>query len=366
MNENNEKIGSLQWMLLIFGFVNGSVLLLSLIDAQMKHDTWLVVLGGYGLSIPFVLSYVFLSKRFPGKNLIEIHDAVYGKILGSLISAGYAGFFILLFSYNYMQIVEFYSGFVFPETNQVVLYVTVALFCSYAAKKGVFAIANVNIYAVVFWVSTLAVTFFFLLPEMDFSNLLPVFEAPPVEFAKATYTMACVTYCEILCFIFVTPYLKSAEKLGKYTVAGLGLSALLLLVVDILGSSVLGASRNIFLQSHYQAARIISIGEFLTRMELFAALAITAAMFVKISVFQFAAAKSLSTLLKLKTYTPLLLPLAAIGIVNAMVAYDSAVENMDLFKYHVVYSLPFEFIFPPLSLLVARVRRLPRPEEGAS
>ena len=67
MKENNEKISPLQWLFLIAGFGNGSFVLLSQYDALMKQDTWIIILGGYIFSIPFVLSYFSLSKRFPQK-----------------------------------------------------------------------------------------------------------------------------------------------------------------------------------------------------------------------------------------------------------------------------------------------------------
>lgn len=347
-------------MVLFIGFINGSVLLLSLVDSSMKQDTWLVIISGYIVSVPFILTYIFLSKKFPGKNLTEINDIIFGKALGKIISICYIIFFILLFSYNYRQIVEFYSGYILSDTPQIILYITIALLCAYAVKKGIAAIAKVSMYTVAFAVFVVMLTFILLIGNMDFSNFMPVFEATPEDFIHSTYTMACIPYCEVICFLMVMPYLSSGKKLGRYAIAGTGIAMLFFLVIIIQVTTTLGPSSAIFSEGSFQSVRLIDIGEFLTRMELLVALGITASMFIKISVFKFAAVKSVSHLLRMKTYTPLLLPMAAIGIVTALIAYGSTIENAENANYHIVFALPFEFIIPPLSLLVAKIRKLPK------
>ena len=374
MTESNEKITPLQWTLLITGFIQGSILLLSLVDSSLKQDTWVAILTSCALSIPFIVMYFSLSKQFPGKTLIEIHDIVYGKVLGKILSALYLSFFFLLYSVNIRQIVDFYNGYIFQETNPVILYLTVTLFCTYAVKKGIAAIAKINVYAFVFGVITNIVTLVLLLGHMDFSNYLPMFEASFTDFFKGTSIMLTFPYCEVISLMMVMPYVKITKEKGKslrkslakYAVIGCTIAMLSYLLIDMKSTTTLGASRSIYAESSYQAVRLINIGEFLTRMELFVALYSTAAMFIKISVWQFAAVKSTAQFFGLKTYIPLQLPMAALAIVSAIIAFDSVIDMNEYIDYYIVLGAVFEFLIPIITLAAAKFRRLPKAKEVAS
>ena len=179
---------------------------------------------------------------------------------------------MLLVSLNSRQIAGFYYVYIFPEMNNVLLYIPVVLFCAYAAKKGIAAIAKLNLYAVAIMAFTIIVNFLLLLGNMDFSNFLPVFETPAGLFVKSTLIISSINYCEICSFMFVTPYAENTEKLGKMAVAGLLISALLYLIIVVQNTAVIGASLGIYQESSYKTVRLIHIGEFLTRMELLTAL----------------------------------------------------------------------------------------------
>lgn len=216
MDGTNVKIKPSLLMFLVIGYVNGSLLLLSLVDASMKQDSWMVIISGFIVSIPFILSYVFLSKKFPGKNLIQIHDIVYGKIIGKSISICYVMFFTLLCAYNYRQVVQFYNSYIMPETPQIVLYIMFALVCAYAVKKGIPSIAKISMYTVTFAIVSVIITFLLLLGNMDFTNFLPMFEAPLEEYVRTTYTMACIPFCEIFFILMVMPFVNDTKKIGTY------------------------------------------------------------------------------------------------------------------------------------------------------
>ena len=355
-----EKIRPSLLMVLIICFIHGSTLLLSLVDSGMKQDAWMAIVCGAIVSMPFILSYVFLSKRFPGKSLIQIHDIVYGNVLGKILSICYFFFFMLLFAYNMRQIVEFLNGYIMSETPPIALYITIALVCTYAVKKGIHVIAKMSMYAVAFVVFAAVMIFLLLLGKMDFSNFLPMFNAPPEEYIRTTYIMAAIPFSELLFLVMVMPRVRPLNKAARYVTMGVGLATLLYLLIIVRITATLGESSPLYTESSFQSVRLIDIGEFLTRLELIIALGIIATIFIKISVLYFAAVKSISEILKLRSFNPLLLPLAGIAIVLALIACDSSVVNADNADYHIVFATPFEFILPPLTLLIAKLRKLPK------
>ena len=70
MSVEKGKICDLELFFLMTAFVQGSLLLIDFTVSLTEHQTWMVILAGLAVSLPFVLSYAALSKRFPGMNVV--------------------------------------------------------------------------------------------------------------------------------------------------------------------------------------------------------------------------------------------------------------------------------------------------------
>ena len=90
---NNRGITYKQFMFSIICFMQASILLTSFIVSFTKQDTWFVILLSVPVMFFLIFIYVALIKSFPGKNLMQINEAVFGKVAGKIIS------FLYLFSF---------------------------------------------------------------------------------------------------------------------------------------------------------------------------------------------------------------------------------------------------------------------------
>lgn len=345
---------------MIFCFVHGSKLLLSFMDNTVAHDAWLVTLFGFIVSVPFVLSYAFLARRFPGKNIVEINESVYGKVVGRIICALYILFILYLVSLNLRIFSDFYTGNILTETPPMtVLIVFMVCVAAVSVRLGIDAIAKAGVVIAAVILITEALTLLLLIGDMDFSNLLPVMNQPAPVYAHTTFVMAAIPYCELFIFMTVFPQIADKKRVGRLTVMGLASSALLFLIITLRNTVVLGESESVYAITSFQSVRMIAIGEFLTRVELLMALGFTLSLFFKISVLFYAASVSISSALRLKTYNPVLWPMGAVTVLYAIVVHESTVSHtLIAARYHVILTLPFEFILPPLTLLIARLRKL--------
>jgi spore germination protein KB len=68
-------------------FTQASSLLIAFISAVTMQDSWLVVLIGAVLCLPLIWLYRTLMVTFPGQNLLQVFDEVYGPVAGK--SSGY-------------------------------------------------------------------------------------------------------------------------------------------------------------------------------------------------------------------------------------------------------------------------------------
>jgi spore germination protein KB len=158
-------------------------------DSLAKQDAWIVLITATVLCMPFILSYVFLAKRFPGMTLIEIFKEVYGRIACKFVSGMYILFFILIFCFNLRDLSDFYTEFIMPETPGMMFIIVFILVAAYALKKGIQIVAKLSFIGCALTFAAVVFTFLLLLGKMDFRNFLPVFEIPAKLLFSPIYTL---------------------------------------------------------------------------------------------------------------------------------------------------------------------------------
>lgn len=365
INIEKGKISDLQLILLIATEISGSIIALSFMDIITHHDSWLVVLSAYAVSIPLGLSCAFLAKRFPGKNIIQINDIIYGSYVGKIISTVYICFFLLIFSLDIRDISNFYIGFIMPETPMLAFLIILTLTCAYAVSKGIEVISRVNIFILVFIGLDVIGTFTLLLNKVDLTNFLPVFDIPLKTYIQGTHIMLAVSFSEIIVFLMIMPCSSNYKGLAPNTFYALSIAALIFFIVSALNTAVLGPSSTLLVSASYQSARLIDIRNIITRIDLFVAIAITLNLFIKICVLYFVTVAGISQILNLRSYSTLILPIGGIAVIIAVILFSNEITHFFIgWKYYPVFVFPVECIIPPLSLLIAKIRGLPKQTGG--
>jgi len=365
MSIERGKINSQQLLFLIAGFVQGSILLIDFTVGITEHQTWMVILAGLAISAPVILSYVALAKRFPGMNLVQINDMVYGRFLGKAVSMYYIFFFVMTLSFNIRDVGELYVTFLMQDTPFIFFLVVFAATCAYAVTKGIEVFGRVSHLFVVTGLFVIISTFILLIDQMDFSNFLPLFELPFIRIFQGTHIVSIIPFGETVAFLMIMGRLNKTEHAVKRTFFGLSIGALSLLVVAVRNTAVLGRTQTIWTSPSFQSIRLINIGTVLTRMDFLIGIAQTVLIFFKCSLFLYVLVVAVSQLFGLKSYLPLVLPLAGIEVIVAATVFQSPVDHaMITQNAGIIYSVPLVFIFPPLSLLIAKIRGLPKFERG--
>jgi spore germination protein KB len=361
----NEKLKTSQFMFLAVSFIMGSTLLITMIDGITSHDTWLVVIIGFITCLPFLLIYAHLSKRFPGKSLIEMSGIIFGKVIGKIVSVIYVAWFFLVLSFNINDVAGFYNGYVMPDTPEMVFIVIFTLVCAFAVKRGLTAIAKVSLLTAVFTILAVVFTTLMLVGNMDLSNFLPPLDKPLIRYVQATQITAELPFMEVVSLLMVVPLIKDNRKLTRSWVSGAAIAALLIFTITVRDTAVLGGASDILGDNAFEAIRLINIGEFLTRIELLIAINYTASLFIKICVLYYVTLNAISQLLGIERNNSLILPLGSIAIVFASIKVESAVVHTIWgAQYAPVFSFPCTVFFPLLMVVVAAIRKLrtPAPE----
>ncbi|HHW48785.1 MAG TPA: endospore germination permease [Clostridiaceae bacterium] len=365
MNVEKGKICSSQLPFLIAGFVQGSALLIDFTVGITEHQTWMVILAGLIIATPVILSYVALIKRFPGMNVIQINNMVYGRFLGKAVSIYYIFFFLMTLSFNIRDVGELHVTFLMPDTPFIFFLAVFAATCAYAVTKGIEVLSRISYLFVLVGLVVPISTFILLIDQMDFSNFLPVFELPPVKLLQGVHIMLIIPFGETLVFLTIMGSLNKTGNAVKNTLVGLLIGTASLLVVAVRNTAVLGKTQSIWTATSFQSIRLIDIGTVLTRMDFLIGIAQMVLIFFKCCLFFYALTVALSQLLGLKSYLPLVLPLAGIEVIIAATVFQSPVDHAGITQNAgIIYSAPLIVIIPPLTLLVAKIRGLRKNEGG--
>lgn len=365
MSIEKGKISSLQLFFLVAGFVQGSVLLTDFTVGITEKQTWMVILAGLVVTVPFILCYVALSKRFPGMNVVQINDIVYGRFLGKAVSLYYIFFFLMTLSFNILDVGELYTTFLTPDMPFILILAVFTATCAYAVTKGIEVLARMSHLFVVIGTFVPIITFVLLIDQMDFTNFLPLFELPFIRIFQGIHIMSAIPFGETLVFLMIMGCLNKTEHAVKSTLIGLSIGAMCLIFIAVRDTAVLGSTQIIWTSPSFQSIRLIDIGTVLTRMDFLIGIAQTVLIFFKCCIFFYALAVALSQLFGLKSYLPLVLPLAGIEVIIAATVFQSPVDHAVITQNAgIIYSVPLMYIIPPLSLLLAKIRGLPKYERG--
>jgi spore germination protein KB len=367
MNSQYERITEYQVLCLASAFVQSSGLIISFVGGIGERNTWLIIIAAAILSSPFLLCYTKLSSRFPGMNLIQITNSVYGDVFGRILSIFYLLFFSLTLSFNLRDLGSLYTTFLMPDTPQAFFIVVGALLCSYLVWCGVEVIGRISLIFVIISFLTATVTTLMLADKIDMSNLLPIPDIPVIDMVHAVQIVGSFSYCDLLALMMIFYAADKPGKISKNAFKGILLGTVLILIISFRNTTVLGDTETIMALSSFQSVRLIQIWNIFTRMDLLIAIAQTVMVFFRCSIFLYALVLSMSTIIGTRSYRPLILPIAGFEVVMALTIYQSSVEqSMVSINAGVFYLIPILFILPPVTLLVASLLRLPRSGKGGS
>ncbi|MDD4036339.1 MAG: GerAB/ArcD/ProY family transporter [Bacilli bacterium] len=177
MNDKN-NINSLQVGVLLFYVARASFFGIGLneIEKIAHQDAWLSILIGAVIGLIPLFIYIYISKRYPNQNILEIITTLFGKIIGSVIN------FILLIIILYMSATIFICLILFIQTNLIirtpnlVISIIFLIPISLAAIKGLEVFSRMGLILFVGAITIYTLGAIGLIPYLEIQNIKPTFE----------------------------------------------------------------------------------------------------------------------------------------------------------------------------------------------
>jgi spore germination protein KB len=348
------------FVMLIFGLIIGASSIQPPGRAA-EQDAWIAILIGIAEGLLIAALFLILTKRFPGKTLVEISDIVYGPYLGKVVSIIFLWYLFHIGSLVLTNFTDYFSALFLTKTPHIILLATMVLICVSAAKKGIEVITRCSVILVPLAIFFYFLTIAFLIGDFEIKNLQPVLATPPAELLWAAHGAASFPFAETVAFLMVFPFLNNKRDAVPATFKGIIIAGLVLTGSVVRNIAVLGASEKAYIYPSFHAVTIINIAEIITRLELLASLIVLGMGFLKAVVFLYGVSLGVAQVCSLRSYRSLVVPVAVLMSILALYNFPNPAEYIRFVSNaYPVYALPFQVIIPLLTLIIAIIRKIDR------
>ncbi|WDV44313.1 endospore germination permease [Clostridiaceae bacterium M8S5] len=342
-----EIISDKQGIHLMILFIMGSTLVMG-IGNKSGRDSWLSILIAMALVFPMLMIYAKTLSLYPGKDLYDIIEHVFGKVIGKIISISYIWFSLYLASLILRNFGEFIRTVSLPETPIIATMIGCGILAIWGVKSGIEMLGRwANLVSIVM-ITIVIMTLFFLLPMFHFNNLKPVLYNgfnPVLDGAFDVFTFPLAELVIFTLFFSAFGVRKSSYKIYSW---GLLLGGLVVLVVTMSEILVLGEIEyKTVTFPAYSTIYKINIFHFIQRIEIIVSINLLAGGFIKCCMCLLGACNGIKKVFNYSDYKFCVIPVGLLMVNLSQLIYDDLEEMVDwafyIWRY---YASVFQVILP--------------------
>ncbi|MGD6843514.1 GerAB/ArcD/ProY family transporter [Bacillus infantis] len=351
-----EHISLSQLLTLVINFLLGSAIVIG-VGKEAEQDSWIAMLVSTVLGLGIAYFFYFLVSRLPGKNLYEIMEHCFRRIFVLPVAFLYVIYFVYISSRVVRDFGELIASAILPHTPIEMISLTVALTMGYILYLGIEVLGRTSeIFSPYVVVFVLLLTIFLLgSGSIEFGRIEPVLGEGILPVAKTVFPSLLVfPFGELIAFTVILGMVGNFKYVKRVTLMGTAIAGLLLTHAVILMIITLGTDAMV--RSNFpmlSAARQVSIGDFIERIDALVVFIMMLGILIKGSVFLYAALKGMEYIFKLP-YRYYALPMSTVvslfAILISVNFADHLEEGLVIVPYFV--HLPMQFGIPSILLAV--------------
>jgi len=348
-----------QFQLIAIGccYVMGTIVVSVFISSVLGRESWMAGITGFFAFLPALFVFCALVRKYPGKSLFEINEAVFGGVVGRGMSIIYLLFFLSLMALNIFESTNFLSFYVMPKTSEIGIAAIIVIACVYSVKKGILPLARVS---VIFGIVSFGIVLFNFaasLGNASFKYLLPLFEHKPPDYVQGTHIAAAIPFGESMLLLMLTPKVGEKVSIKKSYFAVAAFTAVIMMLVHVRETISLGALVSFPSLPSYEVVRMINIADTLTRTESLFALLLLSLTFFKMLILLYICLSGIAQIFRLDSYRHIAVMLGAYLGVYALNAYGAHGNNIYWGKNVSPFIWTFfSLVLPSFTLISAKAR----------
>lgn len=359
----NSKISSFQctFLLVVIKLTTLYISLPAAVAPPFNQDIWIVELLSLLYIFLICFPILFLLNKHPNLTLIEIFQKILGKLLGNIIALIYVCFIIFLICVNNCHLVQFIGSAIMPETPFYVIIIFSLVPCGYIVSKGLETmVRSVQLFIpIVFFIVILCVVL--NLPQMDFTTFRPfLIDSKFIDLNIGAINIATRFY-EIILLSILSTNLNNSKDINKTFINTNLLYTSVLIIITLSIQAVLGIEFTKHAKfPYFLFTRQINVLNYIQRIESINVLSWFLGVFLKTSIYCYAASISLKQITNTKDYKIFVFPVLIImSIIVLKTNISKAVVFYKIISYKVFpyISIIFIFIIPLLVVFIYFIRK---------
>ncbi|MFE5324652.1 endospore germination permease [Paenibacillus sp. NPDC056579] len=352
------RISSFQMALLMYPLVvaTADVTAPALTFKYAQRDLWLSPVWASIAGVITLWLAVRLERFYPGKTIIQYLVSILGTGLGKAVG--------LLFLFYYLHqngnIIRIFQELVVSNfltfTPMFVVIGGMIIICGCAVRGGLEVIARTAqvFIPIVFLFSILV--FVLLIPELSVKKLFPILErglGPSLKGAIVPWSW----FTHFFLLPYIIPYLRDREKGQKWGMISIFAIVSMLVIFNTYTLMLFGSITGKFTYPVMQAARLISIADFLEHVESVVVVIWVAGAYLKIAIYYYVLVLGTAQWLNLGNYKPIVFPLGMLLLVFTLWVAPS-LQDLSTFvdKAAPFYDSLVQILIPLLLLLIVLIR----------
>jgi spore germination protein KB len=356
MNMEKENISLSQLLTLLINFLLGSAIVVG-VGGEAKNDAWLAILLGGLIGMVIIALVHFFVYRFPDKNMFQVFEFCIGRKITIVCTLMYIIYYLYLSSRVIRDFGELMATAILPNTPIEMMSLTFCLLMGYIMYLGFEVLARTSevFTPYIFGFFLLLAIFLFASGSVEFNQIQPILGEGIKPVIKTAFTkLAFFPFGEMIAFSVIYASLTNKKYSLRVSIVGVGLATLLLSTSSLLMIVSLGVdsvSRSNF--PLLSTARVVSIGNFIERIDALVVFIIMLGVFIKGSLFFYAGLKGLEYIFNLP-YRYFALPVSMIiSLFSILVSVDFAdhiQEGIKMVPYYLHF--PFQVVLPFILFLL--------------
>ena len=321
------------------------------------QDAWIAIILSLSLGSSFILMFARIISLFPGKNLYDIAEIIFGKIIGKIINALLICYALYLSTIVIKLISEFIKIVNLTETPVLPIMALIIIAAAYLALSGINTLKKWIIFIMPIYLLVLIYVIFMSIPEMKPANILPIFEHSIIDVGEASLKILSTTFAGAILFLTIEDFIKDRENPYMIYFFGFLIATIILIIIFLINAMVLNIpmlEKSYF--PIYMVARLIGIGDFLSRLEIIIFFNLLLACIAKISICLLAAVKGMKKLFNNRNEKLNLFIMSISVLVISKLGFSSIMDLLNFIDFYQPYVLSFQIFIPALIWIGAEIK----------
>ncbi|WFD09598.1 GerAB/ArcD/ProY family transporter [Tepidibacter hydrothermalis] len=352
---NKEIISDRKALSIYIIFLSGTAIIYTR-GIQAKHDIWIAVILGFIMALPIICMYIKIHNIFPDKNLFEIVEVCFGKIIGTIIILLYISYAYIIAAVILREYLEFYVTVTMQQTPGIVPASIQALLAAWLVKKGIELIGRWSELFAYILIAFVFITVVLLIAgcDIEINNLRPTMAYGIKPIIRGAFSVFSFPLTQVVVLTMVFSNLKNAHSYFKVYTLGTIIGFILIFLVFVANVAVLGVEQaaNKYYTLTVTAARV-DIGHFIQRTEIIANTMFLLGGVLKLSIFILAICKGISYIFRCIDYRFLVIPVT-LNVINLNVfIFTDIVDMVEWLNDIIDYYHLFFHVFIPVIIWIA-------------